>query len=72
MDNKCAGDNCKPLQRQADAKAIACTKGQMAHEDIGTDKCKHCPAATHLYTLDTDIPIGLPSLPGQDSMNMPM
>ena len=41
MDNKCAGDNCKPLQRQTDAKAIACTKGQMAHEDIGTDKCKH-------------------------------
>jgi hypothetical protein len=43
MDNKCSGDNCKPLQRQADSKAIACTKGQMAHEDIGDDKCKHCP-----------------------------
>jgi hypothetical protein len=40
MDNKCAGDACTPLQRQADAKAIACTKGQMAHEDIGDDKCK--------------------------------
>ncbi len=39
MDGKCAGDNCKPLQRQADAKAISCTKGQMAHESIG-DECK--------------------------------
>ncbi|OIW26216.1 hypothetical protein CONLIGDRAFT_671839, partial [Coniochaeta ligniaria NRRL 30616] len=38
MDNKCAGDNCKPLQRQADAKAISCTKSQMAHESIGDDK----------------------------------
>ncbi|KAL1858878.1 hypothetical protein VTK73DRAFT_7748 [Phialemonium thermophilum] len=38
MDNKCAGDNCPPLTRQADQKAIACTKGQIAHEDIGDDK----------------------------------
>ena len=42
MDNKCAGDNCKPLQRQDNAKAVACTKAQMAHESIGDDQCKHC------------------------------
>lgn len=40
MDNKCAGDNCPPLTRQTDANAIACTKPQMVHEDIGDDKCK--------------------------------
>ncbi|KAK3680920.1 hypothetical protein B0T22DRAFT_524326 [Podospora appendiculata] len=38
MDTKCSGDNCKALQRQSDAKAIACTKSQIAKEDIGTDK----------------------------------
>ncbi len=39
MDSKCAGDNCRALTRQADTKAVACTKGQVAHEDIG-DSCK--------------------------------
>ncbi|KAG7284527.1 hypothetical protein NEMBOFW57_010902 [Staphylotrichum longicolle] len=38
MDGKCAGDRCAPLQRQTDAKAIACAKAQAAREDIGTDK----------------------------------
>jgi hypothetical protein len=38
MDNKCSGDNCKPLLRQQDTKAVACTKGQSVPEDIGTDK----------------------------------
>jgi hypothetical protein len=38
MDTKCAGDSCKALQRQADTKAISCTKSQTAREDIGTDK----------------------------------
>ncbi|KAB5511710.1 hypothetical protein GE09DRAFT_639352 [Coniochaeta sp. 2T2.1] len=38
MDNKCAGDNCKPLQRQDNAKAVACTKSQMARENIGDDQ----------------------------------
>lgn len=38
MDGKCAGDNCKPLQRQADGTAVGCTKSQSAHEDIGDDK----------------------------------
>ncbi|KAK3377239.1 hypothetical protein B0T24DRAFT_678082 [Lasiosphaeria ovina] len=38
MDTKCSGDNCKALQRQADAKAVACTKSQSAREDIGTSK----------------------------------
>ncbi|KAK1758748.1 hypothetical protein QBC47DRAFT_356675 [Echria macrotheca] len=37
MDSKCSGDACKALQRQDDKKAIACTKAQMAKEDIGTD-----------------------------------
>lgn len=39
MDTKCANDNCKALERQSDAKAIACTKGQFAKEEIG-DQCK--------------------------------
>jgi len=44
MDTKCSGDRCAALQRQTDAKAIACTKGQTAREDIGTDVCKWlCP-----------------------------
>ena len=41
MDNKCSGDACKPLQRQPDKKAIDCTKGQMAKENIGEDVCKY-------------------------------
>jgi hypothetical protein len=38
MDGKCGGDRCSPLKRQSDADAIACTKGQSAREDLGTDK----------------------------------
>lgn len=38
MDSKCANDNCKALQRQDDKKAIQCTKGQTAREDIGENK----------------------------------
>jgi len=38
MDGKCAGDNCAPLQRQTNQKAIACTKTQQVHEDIGENK----------------------------------
>ncbi|AEO63845.1 uncharacterized protein THITE_2085357 [Thermothielavioides terrestris NRRL 8126] len=38
MDNKCAGDTCSVLQRQSNEQAIACTKPQMAKEDIGDDK----------------------------------
>jgi len=37
MDTKCSGDSCKALQRQSNDKAIACTKSQMAKEDIGSD-----------------------------------
>ncbi len=43
MDGKCAGDNCRPLQRQANAKAVDCVKNQMAHEDIGDEKCEFGP-----------------------------
>lgn len=45
MDTKCAGDACRALQRQTDAKAIACTKPQMAKEDIGTDVCMSLASA---------------------------
>ncbi|CAK7236123.1 hypothetical protein SCUCBS95973_009499 [Sporothrix curviconia] len=38
MDTKCAGDNCPALTRQANTKAVSCTKAQMAHESIGDDK----------------------------------
>jgi hypothetical protein len=38
MDTKCSGDRCPALQRQDDAKAIACTKAAMVKEDIGEDK----------------------------------
>jgi hypothetical protein len=38
MDGHCSGDNCKPLQRQADAKAVSCTKGQMVTENLGDDR----------------------------------
>jgi hypothetical protein len=49
MDTKCANDNCKALQRQTDAKAIACTKSQMAREDIGTDTwLKELPGASQM------------------------
>jgi hypothetical protein len=49
MDTKCANDNCKALQRQADAKAVACTKSQTAREDIGTDTwLKELPGASQM------------------------
>jgi len=51
MDTKCANDNCKALQRQADAKAIACTKGQTAKEDVGSDTwLKELPGASQMQT----------------------
>jgi len=37
MDTKCSGDRCAALKRQPDADAIACTKSQMAKENIGAD-----------------------------------
>jgi len=35
MDTKCAGDSCRALQRQQEAKAIDCTQNQFAKEEIG-------------------------------------
>jgi len=43
MDGKCSGDRCAPLQRQTDAKAVACTKGQTAREDIGDGWLQNLP-----------------------------
>ncbi|KAK0750781.1 hypothetical protein B0T18DRAFT_425536 [Schizothecium vesticola] len=48
MDTKCANDNCKALERQSDAKAIACTKGQFAKEDIGDKWLTSLPGAAPL------------------------
>lgn len=39
MDDRCAMDNCKELQRQSDDDADKCTKSQIAIENIG-DSCK--------------------------------
>lgn len=39
MDGRCAMDNCPQLERQSDADAIKCLKGQMIKESIGDD-CK--------------------------------
>ena len=68
MNTKCANDRCPALQRQTDAQAIACTKGQMAKEDTGASDCK----TSLLIILDSEVnantacrALGSPR-PGQD------
>jgi len=46
MDTKCSGDACRALQRQQDAKAVDCTKGQMAKEAIGDTWLADLPGLT--------------------------
>ncbi|TPX16381.1 uncharacterized protein E0L32_004030 [Thyridium curvatum] len=50
MDTKCANDRCPALQRQQEAKAIACTRGQVAHEDIGDDWLPALPGMAGMHS----------------------
>ncbi|KAL8288299.1 hypothetical protein RB601_004632 [Gaeumannomyces tritici] len=43
MDGKCSGDRCRPLKRQTDAQAIACTKQRAYPEEIGDVWLKDIP-----------------------------
>ncbi|KAK3987633.1 hypothetical protein QBC44DRAFT_118494 [Cladorrhinum sp. PSN332] len=49
MDTKCSGDRCSALKRQTDAQAIACTKSQMAKEDIGDKWLPNLPGSPEIF-----------------------
>lgn len=40
MNTHCAGDTCAALTKQTAQQATACTRTQIAQEDIGTDTCE--------------------------------